>query len=183
MSEELNQEIIDESEEEESNIPDRRAKDHLPVKSTWQVIALGVFYSLLGVALTWLMVYLFTGSDGPLSWITWVSAIFIVLGTFSAYYTAWDELRHIKHALLLDKQGVLVKARIIDRWTDNYADGGILTRKKVSHILYTYQDNQHYGKHSITKGLYKSIRSSGWVEILYLPENPEIFRMNFQAKP
>ena len=182
MSDELDQTNLDDDVEEEINLPDHRSKDRLPVKPTWQVIALGAFYALLGIALTWLTIYLFTGSGEPLSWISWIFAIFIILGTFSAYYTAWDELRHLKNALLLDQQGVPAKARILDRWTDNYADGGILTRKKVNHILYTYRDNQYYGKHSINKGVYKSISSGGWVEIIYLPENPEIYRLNLLAK-
>ncbi|NSW53903.1 MAG: hypothetical protein HPY85_15490 [Anaerolineae bacterium] len=178
MSEELNRDAENAAiAPQEPDLPTRRAKDALPVKATWQVIVLGVMYFALGAFLTWLTIYLFFGSEESLSWISWVFAVFIVLGTFSAFYTCWDEVRHIQHALQLDKSGVTARAHILDRWTDNYADGGILTRKTVNHILYTYNDNRNYGKHSINKAVYKAMGDGGWVEIVYLPDAPHVFRL------
>jgi len=171
-------EIVDAEDETEepSNLPNRDSKDRLPIRPTWQVIAYGIFYILVGLLLGALTFYMFTGEEG-MTWISWFFAVFIILGTLAAFYSAYDELRHFNEARQLDQFGIDAQARIIDRWNDHYVDGGILTRKTIYHILYLFNEDQTYGKHSISKSLYQQLSKGGRVAVTYLKDTPEIYRL------
>lgn len=158
------------------NLPAHDAADHLPIKQTWQIILMGIFYLAFGFLLVGLSASLiFTTEKVNLFGIVFI--IFFLLGGLAALYSAVEEFRHLKDSRRLDQDGIEFKAKIAETWEDNYEDGGILVRKKVQHILYLYNDDKNYAKHAINRSLSKALQAGGWMTIEYLPDEPEIFRL------
>ncbi|MBN2047561.1 MAG: hypothetical protein JW750_06965 [Anaerolineaceae bacterium] len=159
---------------EEATGPNRESQDRIPVKDTWRIIANTALYAVTAVILLVLMFMLIFDNE-PKTLFGWVVIGFFTLAGIAGIYAAYDEVKHLKNAIRLDKEGIEVTATLIDRWRDNYLDYGIASRKKVHHFLYVYVDD-HYGKHMVSKTLYQHIKKGSWLKITYLPDRPDIFR-------
>lgn len=171
------QELLEPQEEElnDSAIPARSAPDHLPTKAGWQVILSGIFYAAFGLLLLFVVVSAFL-QPGRITGIGWFIIVVFVIGGLAALYSSFDELRHLKDALALDKNGKLETVTILDDWKDQYEDGGIATRKDHFHILYRYADGKEYAKHSVKKSAAPVLKAHTKLQVQYLPDNPKVYR-------
>jgi len=169
-----------ETEDVESDIPNHESKDHLPIKSTWQVILYSLFYFAFGTFLTVVslnLVFSQKETGEAINLFGWVFIIFFLIGGLASLYSTYDEVRHLKNARLLDNEGVSFQATILDNWVDHYQDGGFLGRKKVHHLLYFYNDEKNYAKHSVNQSMSKTLHTGSSITVEYLQENPEVFRI------
>jgi len=172
------QEMLDPQAEEfdESAIPARNAPDHLPTKPGWKVILSGIFFAAFGVLLLAVVIAAFV-QPGTITFIGWFIILIFVLGGGAALYSAYDEFRHLKDALALDKGGTLESVVILDDWKDQYDDGGIATRRDHFHVIYRYADGKEYAKHAIKKSDAPALKKNTRIQVQYLPEKPKVYRL------
>lgn len=161
-------------EETENELPARNAEDHLPTKPGWKVILSGVFYAAFCLLLLGIVIAALNGPN--ISGFGWFIIVVFAIGAFAAGYSSFDEFRHLKGALALDKNGKLETVTILDDWTDQYEDGGIATRKNHFHIIYLYADGKHYAKHSVKKSDAPTLKTNTQIRVQYLPEDPKVYR-------
>ncbi|MCD4751926.1 MAG: DUF3592 domain-containing protein [Anaerolineaceae bacterium] len=169
-----------ETEDAEPDMPNHESNDHLPIKSTWQVILYSLFYFAFGTFLTVVSLNLIFSqkeTGEAINLFGWVFIIFFLIGGLASLYSTYDEIRHLKNARLLDNEGVSFQATILDNWVDHYQDGGFLGRKKVHHLLYFYNDEKNYAKHSVNQSMSKTLHTGSSITVEYLQENPEVFRI------
>ena len=169
-----------ETEDGEPELPNHESNDHLPIKATWQVIVYSLFYFAFGTFLIIVslnLVFSQKETGEAINLFGWVFVIFFLIGGLASLYSTYDEFRHLKNARLLDSEGVTFKATILDNWVDHYQDGGFLGRKKVHHLLYLYNDEKNYAKHSVNQSMSKTLPTGSSITVEYLQDNPEIFRI------
>lgn len=158
-----------------SGTPARNAQDHLPTKPGWKVILSGIGYIAFSLLLL-AVVITSVAQPGRITGFGWFIIVVFVIGAIASVYSAFDELRKLKSALALDKVSRIETVTILDDWTDNYLDGGIMNRKEVYHISYLYADGKEYAKHSIKKTIAPMLKKNGKIRVQYLQEDPKIYR-------
>ena len=173
----LENEITPEEDNRADDLPGREDADHLPTKPGWRVILNGIFYAAFCVIMA--VIVIVTLSTPGVNVFGWLFVIVFAIGAFAAGYTCYDEFRHLKGALALDKSEKLESVSILDNWSDNYVDGGIATRKEHFHVIYRYADGTQYAKHSVKKSDAPVLIAGTKIQVQYLEQDPTIFRPLF----
>ena len=102
--------------------------------------------------------------------LTTVNGIFIAIGVLIVGFAAWA-LRQLPAARALDRDGVVVKGRVINKWTRLDQDND-----RENYVAFEYGDG-YSAKERVGARVYRSAQIGGEVYVRYLPADPSRCRI------
>lgn len=131
----------------------------------------------------WVRLWAFKGQFGDSKWKWVLLIVLLVLMPIFAYSAGSQYVTEMNNQHLLDTIGVTTEGTVIQKYTQSSGSSSSGTRSTNYYVRYNFDGNPElgmdliYAEQEVSRDMFNTVRENRDVTVTYLPDNPEISRI------